>query len=127
MAMDISHIWVGVFASDAPDDYFVEQYSDDDDAPLNQFAAEQGENFYDNDWLEISYLDASESEDVRSFIDGHSYSDDYLDAVVEKTTLLGIDQINVFVIADKGEFSDPKTVKGDNYRLEYLGEFKCDT
>lgn len=127
MAMDISHIWVGVFDSDAPDDYFVEQYSDDDDAPLNRFAAEQGETFYDHDWLEISYLDASESIDVRSFVDGHSYSKDYLDAVVAKTAALGIDRINVFVLADKNEFSDPKTITGDNYRLEYLGKFNCNT
>ncbi|GAA5510697.1 hypothetical protein Rcae01_06207 [Novipirellula caenicola] len=127
MAMNISHIWIGVFDSGAPDDYFVEHYSDDDDAPINLFAAEQDETFYDHDWLEISFVDASESTDVRLFVDGHSYSEDYLDAVVEKAAGLGIERINVFVLADKNEFSSPRSVVGEKYRLEYLGEFTCNT
>ncbi|MBA4029554.1 MAG: hypothetical protein C0478_01350 [Planctomyces sp.] len=32
--MEISHIWIGVFSSDAPADYFAESY--DDDAPINR-------------------------------------------------------------------------------------------
>lgn len=126
MPMDVSHIWIGVFASDAPEDYFVENYRDDD-APINRFAEEQGETFYDHDWTEISYLDASEASDIRSFIDGHSYSGDYLEAVSECAAALGIEKINVFVLADKNEFDNPRSVMGTNYRLEYLGEFHCNT
>lgn len=126
MAMEISHIWIGVFASDAPEDYFVEHYGDDD-APINRFAEEQGETFYDHDWTEISYLDAAEASDIRSFVEGHSYSDDYIEAVCKRATAIGIEKINVFVLADKNEFEHPRSVAGPNYRLEYLGEFKCNT
>lgn len=126
MAMEVSHVWIGVFASDAPEDYFVEHYGIDD-TPINRFAEEQGEKSYDHDWVEISYLEASEASDIRSFIDGHSYSPDYIDAVCERSWALGIDKINVFVLADKNEFGNPRSVIGTNYRLEYLGEFNCNT
>ncbi len=126
MELEVCHIWIGVFASDAPEDYFEEQYGDDD-APINRFAAEQGESFYDHDLTEISYLDAVDAADIRSFVAGHSYSDDYPDTVCQRGAALGIKNINVFVLADKNEFENPRTVVGPNYRLEYLGEFKCST
>ncbi|MBD1912964.1 MULTISPECIES: immunity 22 family protein [unclassified Leptolyngbya] len=126
MAMEVSHIWIGVFASSAFEDYFMEHYGDDE-APINRFAEEQGEVFYDHDWIEISYLDDSEASDIRSFVAEHSYSENYLDAVCERAVALRVDRINVFVIADKNEFDNPRSVTGTNYRLEYLGEFNCFT
>lgn len=119
-----AQIWIGIFEDNAPEDYFVEMYSDDDDAPLNQFAKEQGETFYDHDWLEVSNVDMSESTDVRSFVSGHSYSDQYVDEVCERARSKGIDSINVFVMCvEEDEFSNPRSATGDGYRLEYLGEF----
>ncbi|MGK7925701.1 MAG: immunity 22 family protein [Spirulina sp.] len=55
--METSHIWLGNFPSaDALEKYFAETYDEDDDGtPLNQFAADQGEHFYDSDWVEFSY------------------------------------------------------------------------
>ena len=48
--MDTAHIWLGQFADEsALDEYFVEQMDDDDDTPINQFAADQGVPFYDHD------------------------------------------------------------------------------
>lgn len=118
-----AHVWIGVFEDNAPEDYFVEQY-DEDDAPLNQFAAEQNEDYYDHDWIEISYLDLAESEDVRSFVDGHSYCEHYIDDVCIRAESAGLETINVFVLCvQQDEFDNPKTASGDGYRLEYLGMF----
>lgn len=127
MPMETSHIWIGLFESDAPDDYFEEKYERDDGEPINRFAEEQGEEFYDHDWIEVSYLDADDVRDVRALVDGHSYSIDYIDAVCDRAQTLGLGKINVFVLADKAEFNNPKSVTGQNYRLEYLGQFNCNT
>jgi hypothetical protein len=124
MPMEVSHIWLGQFSREVLD-YFEEHYRDrGDDDPLSQFAGEQGETWYDHDWVEISCL--YELQSVRSLVDGHSYSASYLDLVLAKAAELGITEVNVFILADKGEFSRPRSVSGTGYRLWYLGEFTCD-
>ena len=125
MPMENSHIWLGQFLPGSPDDFFEEQYGRDDGEPLSQFAGSQGETWYDHDWIEISFLDDLES--VRSLVEGHSYSETYLDAVVAQAATLGIEQANVFILADKEQFAAPRSVNGPNYRLWYLGEFRCGT
>jgi hypothetical protein len=120
MRMKISHIWLGQFGPDAPSSYFEEQYIDDDTL-ISQFAADQGERFYDHDFVEISFL--KDLCQVRTLVDGHSYSQEYLELVVEKASDFGINEANVFVLADRLEFSAPRSVAGSSYRLWYLGEF----
>lgn len=66
MSMEISHIWLGKFPSEkALDEYFEEIYDEDnEDAPLNQFARDQGENFYDHDWVERSFNNVTRLKDL---------------------------------------------------------------
>src|SRR5262245_41484337 len=123
MPMEVSHIWLGQFSREVLDRYFEEHYGDDD-APLSQFADEQGETRYDHDWVEMSC--PYELESVRSLVEGHSYSASYLDLVLAKAAELGITEVNVFILADRGEFSRPRSVSGPGYRLWYLGEFTCE-
>lgn len=117
-----SHIWLGLFDLEAPDNYFVQEYVDDE-VPQSPFGAEQGQYSFDYDFVEISFPD--EPSPVRDLVDGHSYSVAYLDAVVEKATDLGITEANVFVLADKDQFESPRSVTGPGYKLWYLGEFIC--
>ena len=124
MPMDVSHIWVGRFGPEAPATYFVQQAADDD-SPRSQFGADQGERWFDHDWVEISFLDEPQS--VRTLVDGHSYSASYLDAVVARAADLGVTEANVFVLADEEQFSDPRSVAGPGYQLWYLGTYRCDT
>ena len=116
-------IWIGRFESTAPKDYFAAQYTEDD-APINQFAAEQGEHYFDYDWVEISYFDFEKADEVRSFVDGHSFSEQYINDVCKRAESLGLLEINVFVVCIKqGEFDSPRSASGDGYRLEYIGSF----
>ena len=62
---------------------------------------------------------------VRDLVAGHSYSESYLDAVVKKAAELGISEANVFVLANKDQFTTPRSVTGTGYKLWYLGEFEC--
>jgi hypothetical protein len=122
MSMESSHIWLGRFGPQAPASYFEEQH-EDDAAPRSQFCSEQGEKWCDYDFVEISFLEEPES--IESLVDGHSYSESYLNLVKAKAAELGIVEANVFVLADKGEFDSPRTVSGAGYHLWYLGEFGC--
>ena len=79
MPMDVSHIWLGQFPSEeALDRYFEETY--DDDAPINQFAADQGTAFYDHDWVEYGFNSLGS---LRDLVEPHSYSVDSIEQVIE--------------------------------------------
>ena len=117
-----SHIWLGLFSPDAPEDYFVQKWVDDE-PPKSQFGAGQEQAVFDDDFVEISF--PNEPRPVRALVDGHSYSESYLDAVVHKARELGITEANVFVLADKDQFKHPRSVSGPSYKLWYLGEFAC--
>ena len=122
MREHVDHIWLGLFGPDSPETYFVQTYVDDE-TPLSQFGAEQGERSFDYDLVEISF--PNDPLPVRDLVDGHSYSESYLDSVVKKAAELGIVEANVFVLADKDEFASPRSVTGPGYKLWYLGEFIC--
>jgi hypothetical protein len=47
---------------------------------------------------------------------------------VKAIEALGEDGLNAIFVADKGEFSKPKSAKGKGYQLWYVGQFKgCNT
>jgi hypothetical protein len=123
MEEHLCHIWLGLFGPSAPETYFVQKYVDDE-TPPSRFGAEQQQPYsFDYDFVEISF--PNDPRPVRELVDGHSYSESYLDAVVRKATELGITEANVFVLANKDEFESPRTVTGPGYKLWYLGEFAC--
>ena len=122
MPMEMSHIWLGVFESEEHlNAYFEEQY-DDDETPINRFAADQGEMYYDHDWVERGFY---KSGDLHELIGGASYSNDYLNDVIAAATGLGIQSANTFILADHNEFDAPKAVSTAEHRLWYIGKFKC--
>ena len=122
MAMELSHVWLGRFDSEAAlDEYFDEQY-EDDDAPINAFAADQDEMYYDHDWVEREF---HESGDLLTLMDGASYAGDYLENVIHKAGGMGITNANTYILADAGQFSKPKSVNGREYQLWYIGSYNC--
>lgn len=125
MPMELSHLWLGCFpAESALETYFEENYTDDrnDNIPLNRFAGDQGETFYDHDWVEYSFNDSG---DLRRLIQDHSYSPDYLDQVIALAQARGLTGVNTFIMADQAEFTQPKSIKAEGYQLWYLGLFRC--
>ena len=100
-----------------------DEYADDgDELPINKFAEEQGETFYDDDRLERSFHD---SRTLRELIAGHTSSEDYIEQVISYAESQGLSEVNVFIIADKEEFETPRAVNGDRHTLWYIGEFGC--
>ena len=123
--MEVVHVWVGIFDATAPEDYFKEVYGEDHDPPLSTFAADQGETWYDHDWVEMSWLDEEDAPTVADLVHGHSYSEVYRQAVVDRAAEMGIESANVFVMADQSEFDSPRSVEKAGIRLQYLGTFEA--
>ena len=123
MLINDAHVWVAYFESeDALEEYMAEHYDeDDDDAPISKFAADQGETFYDHD---LVYAQFHDSPTARKLIEGWSFPDDAVDVVAERISQLDVPTANTCFVADKDEFSGPKSVKGDGYELWYVGGFK---
>jgi len=123
MNTDISHIWLGLFNENAPRGFFVERHDREDDDALSLFAESQGEVWYDHDFVEISYHLKPMA--VADRVKGHSYWEQYTEAVLSKATSLGVEKANVFVMASKAQISSARSVKGVGYSLWYLGEYEC--
>ena len=126
MPMERSHIWLGQFQSEkALEAYFEESYHDSDleqEAPMNRFAADQGVDFYDHDWLEYSF---SNTGNLSTLITEHSYADDYITHVAEFAKANGLTNINTFIMVDYAEVPEPKSCIKLDYTLWFVGTFEC--
>ncbi len=123
MSIRDAHIWVAQFKSEkALEKYMDEMYDEDDEeAPISPFAADQGETFYDHDLVYAEFLKKATP---RVLIECWGFPKKATEAVVKAVEKLGVDGLNTSIVADKAEFSDPKSAKGKGYQLWYVGQFK---
>ena len=117
MSVDTVNIWLGEFDSQARFTSFMEEsYSDDDDdAPISQFAASQGETFYDHDWLESYYSEKGQKDLLR-----HVPSV-YLHGVEAKMGEIGLKNANALILF-YNQWSSPVD-KVESPELWHLGQF----
>ena len=101
-----------------------ERYFDDDgEGPLSDFADDQGETFYDHDFLESGFrLSRSDAEILR----GHSFSNSYVARVEQAMQSHGMTDANSVILVWRGEIGTPRSVAGSDYKLTFLGTFSCD-
>ena len=104
------------------DAYFEERILDDDETPMNDFTRDQGDVFYDHDWVERSFMNDG---GLTALITGHSYSDDYMPQVIDIARSRVIIDANAFIMADAEEIPSPRSVAGADYQIWYIGKFKC--
>ncbi len=123
MLIKDAHIWVARFKSQkALDKYMDEAFDEeDDDAPISRFAADQGVGFYDHD---LVYAEFQRNATPRALIECWGFPEKAAEKVVKAVEALGVDGLNTSFIADKGEFSKPKSATGTGYQLWYVGQFK---
>ncbi len=119
----VCYIWLGLFGLNAPENYFVQEYNEDE-VPTSQFGREQNQPYFDYDFVEITFLNNTKT--ILELVQGHSYSESYIKVVMQKAEELGVIEANVFVLANKDEFESPQSVRGSGYDLWYLGEFVCE-
>ena len=120
---ETSHFWVGHFPEAMTFTYFDEVYDEDDEArdhtPLSLFARDQGEKWYDHDFLEYGFSDTAAS--VEELVAGYSYSDQWGSELARRASESGLTGINWFAFISEREIERPRSVQGDGYWYHYLG------
>ena len=116
--MQISHFWVGHLPESIRDRYFEEILDEGDDAPLSMFAQDQGQKYYDHDFLEYGWRAAGT---VQELVAGYSYSDQWADELARRVADAGLKGFDFFLFISQEEVKQPRSVQGDGYWLHYLG------
>jgi hypothetical protein len=115
-----SHFWVGYFPRGKIPSYFAEVNDEDREGmPLSAFAHDQGEKWYDHDFLEYGLREGAES--IQELVAGYSYSDPWADELARRAAAAALSGVNFFVFINAEEIERPRSVKGDGYWLHYLG------
>lgn len=119
MEMERCHFWLAQFRDKSQAIEYLRDADVYTDAPISQFAADQGKRFYDHDWVFVEFDEAGDLNSMLSTINAPSIT---RDAVLARVQGVGFD-CNALVVADEGEFSDPVSAQGEGYQLAYLGCF----
>lgn len=119
MQMDRCHFWLAKFQNgEQIEEYFSERYGDDDDdLPISQFASDQGETFYDHDWV---YFEPIGQGNLEKILHDSKVPEVTGKIILEFAGKLDF-EANTLIVADQGEFEDPVSLETDSYRLAYVG------
>jgi len=116
------HFWIGKFPSDVARGVYFDENSEFDidieDSYLSQFAQDQGEQFYDHDWIEMSSF---KPEELESTVKEHSYSEVWYSKVMDLMAQVPDTDFDTFVMIDAREIAEPRTVDKPNMKLYFLG------
>lgn len=117
MEMEHCHLWLASFRDQTGvDKYFEEIVPYPEDAPISRFAADQGNRFYDHDWVLAEFHGTGDLVAILETIRAPVSTREAVLAAAAKVDF----ECNTLVVADEGEFGDPVSVVGPP-RLEYLG------
>ena len=117
MQMDRCHFWLANFADRAQiEEYLREDYGDDE-KPISLFAADQGEHFYDHDWVFVEMSENGSLEELLRNAKIPHATARILRDFAEKHRI----QSNAILVADEGEFDNPASVMKDSYSVSYIG------
>ena len=121
---ETSHFWIAHFPSvKRLAQYFVETYGEEDDEgeemPISQFARDQGEIFYDHDFLEYVFGKAGSS--VEAIVAEASYHEQWEVELARRAADAPLRRMNAVVFISADQISEPRSVVGDRYELRYVG------
>lgn len=121
LSTETCHFWLGYFPDvRAMASYFEEHYDGEDDTPVSTFARDQGETWYDHDFLEIGF--SADAASIKELVAGYSYYDQYTEELAERAKQLPLTRINSFVFITESQISAPRTVETDDFQLYYVGK-----
>ncbi|WP_309383030.1 immunity 22 family protein [Cerasicoccus frondis] len=110
--------------------YFDEENEDNDELPLSEFIASQGETWFDHDFFEFGFS-SKESSSLEKMFVGHSWVEKWAPIVEEKLRELGIADYNSFAMmgidhqpkfGEHRQVSNPRSFLASGVELVYLGE-----
>ena len=120
-----AHIWLAQFASKKRFQQYLKEVVtrlDEDKTPINELAADQRVVFYDHD---LVYAEFMSKPTIEKLISCWGFSEagvvDVLAKVQKKKKYA---MSNACIVADKAEFSKPRSASGDGYEVWYIGSFE---
>ena len=117
---DTCHFWVGRLPEALANEYFSEMYNEEDeDTHLSLFGRDQGEKWYDHDYLEYGYSETEVT--IQKLVEGYSYSDQWAEEFARRVADAGLSGCNWFAFINQEEVDQPRSVQGEDYWVHYLG------
>ncbi len=118
------HFWLGRFPNaKRVSAYLREVWNDDDEdrvhTPHSEFARDQGEKWYDHDFLEHGFKARAKS--VAALVKRHSYFEQYTDELSKRAEALGLTNLNTLIFIDQDQIESPRSVTAKDFTLHYLG------
>lgn len=118
------HFWLGCFENaQRVAAYFAEVYGEEDaegeETPLSQFARDQGETWYDHDFLEHGFGEGCET--VEDLARGYSYREQWTAELARRAKEAGLTGLNTIVFVSQDQITEARSAQGEGYRLWYLG------
>ncbi len=86
--------------------------------PQYPLSRDQGEKYYDHDFLEYGWGDA---DSIEELVKGYSYSDQWAAELARRAAAAALRDVNFFVFITDSEIEQPRSVLGNGYWLQYLG------
>ncbi len=119
---DVLHLWLGKAANKTRLNKFLKETYAADDRPISEFAASQGVNFYDHDFMDIEF-----NKGWKSLADALlvlACSSSYAEGVREKVARFD----HNFYIAcfNPEDFGNPHDYEAEGLKLDFIGTFKVD-
>lgn len=116
------NLWIGNFSTREDFEMYTKETYADDDPPINQFAADQGETFYDHDFVEIEFLEDRPS--LESVILRLSFGATFVDQALAAAKSHEVGEFNAVFADFDNQFGSPQSFTADEYSLVYLGKFE---
>ena len=118
MEMERCHFWLARFRDYAEmDEYLREIVPYPDDGPISRFAADQGQCFYDHDFVFAEFDEGRDLEAILRLIRAPNATSAAIVAIAQGMAFAP----NALFAVDEGEFSEPASVVGESYELVYIG------
>ena len=121
---NVVDVWAGHFSSpDALTEYLKETYSGDYDQPISHFARDQDQIYYDHDFLESNYFEATQS--FNTVLESCSFADFFAEDASAAYVARRLPPATVAVLAFGPVIQKPRSVERQEYQLFYLGRYQC--
>ncbi len=114
-------LWLGFAKNKTALCSFLKEQYKDDAKPISAFAASQGKQFYDHDYVDSAFV--GEGLTVGDALKYASYGSSFAAEAKEKAA--GI-RFNFFIAAYSDDFAGPKSYKSEGIELTYVGRFDYD-
>lgn len=116
-------VWVNkVRVSDYPAEYLEENYDQEDDAPLCEWAGNFGFDFYDSDFMDVA-LEEGKPRPIRELVTGCSYVESFVDQLEAAAVKLKTPTANHAIFLYDFDYTAMKEMIAEDAYMRFIGTF----